>query len=414
MKLPQSILFAAVFISLALTAQAEMIIAQGKSAISNGDLTRARQEAIDDAARTALMQAGFDLSSSTDVVNVVEVNDRIQVKTHGQIHSMNVIKETRAQNTYTVTVKADVEQANAHCPSQRYSKSLLVTAFANAARDSQRVGQLYDTQTELSRTLAERLYPQYNLEIQAQPELTLASENRLLHNDYEVFNAVQLVASQYQTQYVVTGIIEDMSMASADYYRQNALGRGTNRVTSTLKSWVGAERDDLRERHFRFRLMLHDGVTGTRIFDQTYATRGLWELDYAAQTNFASPAFWDTDYGQQVSQLVDSAVSDISEKALCQPFMAPLKVASGDQSVYVLAGANSGVNVGDTFEVYAEGQAPFTNIEHFGTMALAPVSYKKLDVTQAKLQITQTYPGYSVGKFDAPLHPNLRYMAVAH
>ncbi|UTF58774.1 flagellar assembly protein T N-terminal domain-containing protein [Gilvimarinus sp. DA14] len=401
----------------AAAAQADIITAQGKSSVVNGDVTGARQAAIRDAARTALMQAGFDLRSSTNVINVTEVNDQIRVSTRGQIQAMDVIDESLQKGIYQVTVNADIRDSSIHaaeCPVAPYSKSLLVTAFNNRKPQSVRVGKLYNAESAIAQTLAERLYPQQNLEVQTQPELTLASGNRLLSNHYEVFNAVQLVASQYQTQYVVTGTIEDMSMANPDYFRYNSLGRTGNRVGSTLKSWVGANPADIRERQFSFRLMLHDGVTGTRIFDKTYSTRGLWDADYTAATGFASPGFWATDYGQAADKLLSQAALELGQKALCQPFMAPVKVSARDSQVYVLAGANSGVNVGDTFNIYAEGEAPFANIEHFGTMALAPSAYKKLDHTSAQLQITQTYPGYSIGTFDAPLQPYLRYMAVAH
>lgn len=409
-----TLLATAALMSAAGLASAATVIAEGKSALGD-DLSGARQQAIADAARTALLQAGVKVNSSTLVVNATEVDDQIHVSTNGHIDAIEVIDERKREGIYSVTIRAQINpESAAQCPAHRYQKSMLVTAFHMQRPASTRVGELNNAEGALALTMAERLYPEYNLQVQSQPELVLASDTRLLSNHYELFNAVQQVASQYQTQYVMTGYIEDMSMVDAHgYYRSNSLGRASNRVASTVKGWVGAEGGDIRERHFRFRLMLHDGVTGSRIFDKSYATQGLWTADYTARTGFATPEFWQTDYGHKASELIDEAVADIGQKALCQPFMAPLKISARDRSVYVLAGANNGVNVGDSFSVYAEGEAPFANIPAYGTMALAPTAYKKLDATQVTLNITQTYPGYSIGTFDAPLQPHLRYLAVA-
>ncbi|MBU2887839.1 flagella assembly protein FlgT [Gilvimarinus agarilyticus] len=396
-------------------AAATTITAQGRSALSEGSLSEVRQRAIEDAARTALMQAGLQVNASTVVVNAAEVDDQIRVSTKGQLKALKVIGESQKDGIYQVTVSAELApQAINTCPSSDYQKSLLVTAFNVKSPTHSRVGELNNADTALSSAMAERLYPNHQLQVQTQPELLLASTNRLMSNHYELFNAVQQVANQYQAQYVMTGYIEDMSMVNGHgYYRSNSLGRASNRVASTVKGWVGQSRDDIRARHFRFRLMLHDGVTGARIFDKSYATQGLWTADYTARTGFASPEFWSTDYGHKTSELIDQAVADIGQKALCQPFMAPLKVSAHDQNVYLLAGANNGVDVGDSFTVYAQGAAPFANIQYYGTQALAPTTYKRLDQTEVTLTITQTYPGYSVGRFDGVLQPYLQYMAMA-
>lgn len=396
-------------------ALATTITAQGRSALSEGSLSQVRQRAIEDAARTALMQAGIEVNASTQVINASEVDDRIRVSTRGHIKALHVLDENQRDGIYQVTVSAELsDQSINQCPASAYQKSLLVTAFNVQNPTDNQVGGLNNADSALAASLAERLYPDHNLQVQTQPDLLLASTNRLMSNHYELFNAVQQVANQYQAQYVLTGYIEDMSMVNAHgYYRSNSLGRASNRIASTVKSWVGRSGDDIRERHFRFRLMLHDGVTGARIFDKSYATQGLWTADYTARTGFASPEFWSTDYGQKASELIELAAADVGQKARCQPFMAPLKVAAYDRQVYLLAGANSGVNVGDQFSVYAQGAAPFANIQYYGTMALSPTTYKKLDATQVTLTITQTYPGYSVGRFDGVLQPHRQYMAMA-
>lgn len=391
---------------------AATVIAEGRSSIGS-DLAAARSNAIEDAARNALLQTSARVSSRTQVSEGTAVHDNITLSGEGRIESLEVLNESYNHELYSVTIRAKVEPDNNACP-VKYSKSVLITAFHQEHPSSTRVGELSNVDTELATTLAERLYPNYNLQIQTQPELLLASSNRLMSNHYELFNAVQQVANQYQAQYVLTGSIIDMSMVDPNgYYRQNLLSRSTNRVTSTVKGWVGADPKDIRQRQFAFRLMMHDGVTGARIFEKTYTTEGVWNASYAARTGFASPGFWKTDYGQATSELIDKAVADVGSKVHCQTFMAPLKVSAYDNNVYLLAGANSGVKVGDSFHVYAQGSAPFANIQHFGTMTLSPVSYKKLDTTEVKLTITQIYPSYSVGHFDGPLQPHLQYMALA-
>lgn len=91
---------------------AEMITAEGVAAIT-GNVTIAREKAIDDALRRAVEQAvGTMISSDTMTNNFQVVHDKILAQTSGYVKNYQIIKEERVGQEFRVTIMADVGREN--------------------------------------------------------------------------------------------------------------------------------------------------------------------------------------------------------------------------------------------------------------------------------------------------------------
>jgi hypothetical protein len=91
---------------------AEMITADGVAAIT-GNVTIAREKAIDDALRRAVEQAvGTLISSDTMTNNFQVVHDKILAQTSGYVKSYQIVKEEQVGQEFRVTVMADVGREN--------------------------------------------------------------------------------------------------------------------------------------------------------------------------------------------------------------------------------------------------------------------------------------------------------------
>lgn len=393
---------------------ADTIVAEGQSVIT-GDLETARNNAINDAIRRAVIQTGGHVQSHTQVSNGRVVRDDLQLHGSARVDNVRVLSESHKGAVYRVAIEANVGSSTAaSCNASGYHKSVLFTGFNRERPQSATVGALQNAETRLPKELAQRLYPAFDTLVQSQTRLQLASNARMLDDYYQQAHSLQQAASRYHTQYVVTGTVMDMSMHDTDaYYRQNGLTRAGHRLVSNVAGMAGNHSGDIRLRHFALRVVLHDGLSGEALLDKTYTTDGVWNARYRENTGFASPRFWDTHYGEQVDQLLNTVVADLGEKLECQPFMAEVKFDRKDPAAYVMAGANHGIKVGDTLKVFAHSEAPFAHMGQHAPAYQQARAPARLETSEAQLVITQTYPTHSVGTFTAPVAPHYRYLAVA-
>ncbi|MEL7401418.1 MAG: FlgT C-terminal domain-containing protein, partial [Pseudomonadota bacterium] len=98
-------------------------------------------------------------------------------------------------------------------------------------------------------------------------------------------------------------------------------------------------------------VFVHDGLSGAMLFHRSYSTSGDWDIARQQSVGFASPAFWNTGYGEEVRGLLSSVVDDLDEVLRCQPFMARVVKARGNR-LHIEASAGAGIRPGDKFQVY--------------------------------------------------------------
>lgn len=147
---------------------------------------------------------------------------------------------------------------------------------------------------------------------------------------------------------------------------------------------------DNRSRIFSFSLQVRDGVTGQLVFNNQYKTVGQWDAPANIEMGFASPRFWQTDYGHKVQQLVADASDDLAQSLRCQPYIARVDARPFQQQIIIQSGNNNGLRTGDSFDLYQLIYQPVTG------------DYQQFDTRFVKrngrVYLTEIYPSHSVGQ----------------
>ncbi|WP_049723131.1 flagellar assembly protein T N-terminal domain-containing protein [Gilvimarinus polysaccharolyticus] len=397
-------------------AYGDVISAEGRSPLGS-DIQAARQSAYEDAIRNALIKFGSQVNSLTDVNNGVLVSDRVNLRALGKVSDVEVLDERQHNGIYVVAIKAVVsDEQDCSSPNRlHYNKNVLLTGFPRARPESSRVGQLHNIDTDFSAELSQRLYPAYNVLVQDEPSVVLSNQTRYESSNFQTSDTVKNLAKKYQVQLVVSGSILDMSMLYPDdYFRKTHATRFSQSLSDFFSSKSTDEvKEDVRARHFAFRMVVHDGISGSPIFDKSYSDIGIWSANYTEETGFGTPRFWKTAYGAMVNSLIENAINDLGEKINCQPFMVPAQPSDTDNSVYLFAGANHGIKVGDTLDINNQSGGYLPSLSNTSYAGPYPPDYKTLQAERATLTVTQVYPTYSVGVSSDILTKGVRYLAIS-
>ncbi|WP_027330437.1 flagella assembly protein FlgT middle domain-containing protein [Marinimicrobium agarilyticum] len=233
------------------------------------------------------------------------------------------------------------------CPvdTRAYRKSLLVMAFPRRGDASANGGGLQGAELALPQWLAGRLANSGALfHHQA------INANLPLGSPAETAQQARQLARERQAQLILAGAVLDLGMARPkDLLNPDLITRGRNAAVSTFglnEEW------DTRQRHFVLHLELLDGVTGNAVFRHEYRLRGVWNPDHPGRARFGTPAFWETDYGQKVEQLLTEASSHLEEAIRCQPLVARLNRRTPGSAPLLEAGRVQGLEAGDRLPLY--------------------------------------------------------------
>ncbi len=281
------------------------------------------------------------------------------------------------------------------CPqafNNSYKKSLAFFSFPRRSTESSKLGRLYQVEQHLPMLLGANLVNRHDMPLPQQlGNSFIASSAR---PEMDSVDQLQALARQNRVQYFVTGDVDDMSLS----YQDSVVDPGlyTRFVSGVhdlfhFSSWL-----DKRSRAFSFTLEVRESLTGQLVFAKRYKTFGKWNTNVDATLGFASPEFWQTDYGHQVQFLVGKASDELTSSLNCQPFMVRVDSHVGQDSVVIQSGSNNGVKVGDAFELYQLVYEPMTGqYQRYQTHLIK---------RRGKVYLTEVYPGHSIGRVvDAPL-----------
>jgi hypothetical protein len=108
-------------------------------------------------------------------------------------------------------------------------------------------------------------------------------------------------------------------------------------------------------RQFDFELWVYDGLTGSVLTTQRFTVRAEGNVLPNHPAEFASDAFWDSDYGKAIAPVLDQAVDRIAATVSCIPFSSHVVRVDSGGKVYLDAGGMDGLQVGDKLLVYRTG-----------------------------------------------------------
>ncbi|RTE66932.1 hypothetical protein EH243_04865 [Amphritea opalescens] len=374
------------FSFLSLSLHAVTMEAEGSALIFNQDIDSARQAAIKNATQQASLQASAIVSSTQSINQGVLSIDNMQVSTLGMLSNIEVLDEKIQGRMLWVKVRADVDFEKG-CPAgisgHGYQKSVAVTAFPLLYPQQANLGDLSNIQTELSHILSNQINQSSNLKalnagmLNVQESAANAPTRQLSAG---ALTTVLGYTRQLDVQYIVSGVIRDMTMydSSVTDPNRNFLVDLYNKI------------DYRSKRHLRslaLDLYIHDGFSGALLFSKQYATAGRWNLEPEARPRFASAEFWRQDYGQQTRTLINQVASDLNEELRCMPFSARI-TKSEDNLLWFNAGALAGIKVGDKLTVYRKSNFFTDNMR----------SHVQLTNTRKTMTVTEVQPMFAIGR----------------
>lgn len=329
-------------------AQAFVVEVEGQAPIT-GAVNHARQQALEDAMRQASLRAEAHVVSTQLMSKGAIKQDEISLKSQAKVKNVEVLWEDSRNGIYSVAIRADVKPVQM-CQSQgnNLRKAVAVTGFGLVSPKQTSLGQLHNIEQDLARVFINTLNDSGQMHaldashigLYAQPAYAPSSQNQQRH-----LTTSMTLAQNLGAQYIVSGIVRGLDTLST-------VADKAVKEDSWL-SLVGLM-DEPAQRQFVIDVFVHDGFSGALIFSNSYSTQGKWNLDRMANVRFASPAFWQSQYGGAVKNLLAGAIDDVAMSLRCQPFMAKIIKTEGKR-LHIEALAGAGIRPGDKFSIYRSG-----------------------------------------------------------
>jgi hypothetical protein len=328
-------------------ADAFVVEVQGQAPIV-GSVNYARQQALEDAMRQASLRAEAHVVSTQLMTKGVMQQDDIKLKSQANVKNVEVLWEGAEQGIYSVTIRADVKAMQMCQKGNSLRKAVAVTGFGLVSPKQTSLGQLQNIEQDLARVFINTLNDSGQMHALDASHIGLYENPAFapsVQNQQRHLTTSMTLAQNLGAQYIVSGIVRGL----------DTLSTVANNVEPE-ESWLSLVglTDEPTDRQFAVDVFVHDGFSGALIFSNSYATQGKWNLDRMANVRFASPAFWKSNYGHAVKDLLAGAIDDVSMSLRCQPFMAKIIKTEGKR-LHIEALAGAGIRPGDKFSIYRSG-----------------------------------------------------------
>ena len=143
-------------------------------------------------------------------------------------------------------------------------------------------------------------------------------------------------------------------------------------------------------RHIEIELNVYDGFSGTALLSRRYEDQTDGDVRVGDGIPFGSRAFFDTDYGNAISRVIDTAVKGIREALKSVPFAAHIVRAQGN-NVLLDAGSNSLLKPG--YQLVAYTNDPNNPVNELLGAKLGDVAHPADVIT-----LTDVQPQFSIGQ----------------
>ncbi len=340
----------------------------GSAPIQRGNTDLARQEAVRNAVKDALLFAGATVKSAQQVTNGLLTQDTFEVRASGVVNDIQLIDEKKQGNHLYVSIRADIFADERQCFTTQYRKSVAFLPLRIQHSSHTKVGSVY----QLPQMISEQLFHRVSTTTtHIDPRVFLPSQIKMKEgmNNNNLRHELAQVSKQSESQYIISGLIKDMSM--------------TERPEAKWKSIFSAD----PERFFDLQLYIYDGYTGQQIQILDYSTQAEWPFDTRQMTDVSSRRFWQSDYGQAITEQLVKATGEIDSILKCQPAHGKIIESTGD-TIRINLGHSNNIQVGDKFKI--SHQANF--VDEDGN------DHPQYVITDYEIVVTDAYSNTAVGK----------------
>jgi len=306
--------------------------ASGQAAIENGNTGVARQNATQEAIKQALLFAGASVKSVQNMANGLLENDRFEVRSAGEVSSIELIDEIYSNGYVTVSIRADIFSQPTTCDASDYNKTIATMYHPIVNREHAAVGGIFDLGAQLPKRLSQHF-------LKSAQHSQIVNIEPFYHRQAGTVNVNEIttIARKTQSQYILTGLIEDLSV--------------TRETPSSFEFW----KSPIATRQFAYQSKLFDGFTGELLWEKSYAVSSIWEIDLYQQVDVSSNTLWQSKYGQLVEGVLEDITASIDEKLSCLPAYGRILQVQGG-TLHLNIGEHHGVDRGDELTLFQVNQ----------------------------------------------------------
>lgn len=364
----------------------KVVTAEGQAAINKSAPLLAKKQALQDAIRQASMQGSVNVHSQTLIdQNNVSI-DAVSMRTATAVNNTKILKEWTTDNIYHVIATVELSADNSCSP--HYRKRIIATGFPLANQGQMSAHETQDLHTGIPRELNNLLMESgnfivsnsANINLYPRPDLAPELQDRTAYHPSKLMQ----IAASNGVQFVLSGVIRDLEVESTEYIS----GAGPLAFARSLA------RDVIARRGIGIDVYVHDGFTGALIFQQRYVDTVIGDVWIPSSYTVGSERFNSTSTGEKITQIIEQASNDISRALSCYPFTTRI-IEVKDNQVFIEAGAQERINVGDQLVVYSSTGEDL-NVD--GGMSFVGRDKQPTGV----LTIINITPRYAIGRLEVP------------
>ncbi len=360
-------LIAAILLILALPLRAVAVEAEGWASLDGRGLEQVRQAAVRDAMRQASMQLGARVESTERMSAGGIAFESGRMHGTGEVGNVTILREWQDKDVLHVLIRADGNApAGLSAAPRSYKKKIVATAFK--VQQTLQVEDIDDIWNGFPKELLRRLESTRKFLPRAS-KFSLPADTRGLTAEPDAEQVKQL-ASLNESQFVVSGVILDAG-------------------STTDRAWFGLS--ESKKRRFEVEVFVHDGLTGALVSHHRLQRAIEGEIKVGGDKPFGSAAFFATDFGKSVDDVMQSLTKAILTDLEPVPFTARIVRISGDK-IFLDAGASSSLAPGDKLVAYRKKD------ESAVVGLTVNAEYGVPEAPVATLSITQVQPLFSIGE----------------
>ena len=302
--------------------------ATGQAVIRNGDKEAARRTATQEALKQAMLFAGASVHSVARLTNGLLKNEEMTIRSTGEVEQLEMVDEIYSGDVLTVSIRADIFPKGKVCAAQGDKKHFATTHFRVRNRAQLTQGNIPNFDISFTQRLAQAMQDKTeNLSITYIAPHTAKFDSRYTDQN------IRTLSAQSNTQFVLVGVIDDVSVTYED--------------VSVFTPW----RDGTSQRAFALSIQVYDGINGGLLLTKSYQGQGEWTFDRFENVDEYSATFWQSIYGQTVDAIIAEAIEDIKETTACQPITGRVINIAGDK-ISVSLGRDNGISEKDELYLY--------------------------------------------------------------
>ena len=316
------------------------VVVKGEANIINGNVPKAREDAIHQALTYATLNSGANFTSTKQVKNGQLVEDSFSIQNSSEAAKVELVNELIEGNKLTVMVRVDVISSGANemqCDSQSLKAAILIPQSLIKDRAQLRYGNIGFFEKALSQRIGDTLTQNSQTSfphIHANERLDI--DQALV--DIRGYRLPSWLSEITDSQYVLLPEIIDISTDPAESHM--------------LGLWSSDP-----QRQFQIRLSLYHGISGEKIWSESYNSSAPWEFDRQETVPSNHQRFWKSTYGKTIDKVLAQAIEDIDTSLSCRPILGQVVAKQHDRLIINL-GRRHGIHVGDSFQLILQQNFP--------------------------------------------------------